>query len=99
MQNFIKIFQIVQDIGSITLFQNLFLGKASTNAKCHLVYLGIELRVNINVYVKIYQGIPQGTTDRASFTFQDLDLGHASTIDLVNITLYAKFDKKISHAV
>ena len=35
MQNFITIFHSVQEIGPLSLFQNLELGKASTNEKCH----------------------------------------------------------------
>ena len=35
MQNFIKIFHSVQEIGPFSLFQNLELGKASTDEKCH----------------------------------------------------------------
>ena len=34
-QKFIKIFHSVQEIGLFSLFQNLALGKASTNDKCH----------------------------------------------------------------
>ena len=36
MQNFIIIFHSVQEIGPFSLFQNLELGKASTDEKCHL---------------------------------------------------------------
>ena len=35
MQNFITIFHSVQEIGPLSLFQNLGLGKASTNENCH----------------------------------------------------------------
>ena len=35
MQNFITIFHSVQEIAPLSLFQNLELGKASTNKKCH----------------------------------------------------------------
>ena len=35
MQNFITIFHSVQKIGPFSLFQNLELGKASTDEKCH----------------------------------------------------------------
>ena len=34
-QKFIKIFHTVQEIGPFSLFQNLALGKASTDDKCH----------------------------------------------------------------
>ena len=35
MQNFITIFHSIQEIGPFSLFQNLELGKASTDEKCH----------------------------------------------------------------
>ena len=35
MQKFIKIFHSVQEIGPFSLFQNLAIGKASTDDKCH----------------------------------------------------------------
>ena len=35
MQNFITIFHSVQEIAPFSLFQNLELGKASTDEKCH----------------------------------------------------------------
>ena len=35
MQNFITILHSVQEIAPLSLFQNLELGKASTNEKCH----------------------------------------------------------------
>ena len=35
MQNFITIFHSVQEIAPLSLLQNLNLGKASTNGKCH----------------------------------------------------------------
>ena len=35
MQNFITIFHSVQEIAPLSLFQNLELGKASINEKCH----------------------------------------------------------------
>ena len=37
MQNFITIFHSVQEIGPFSLFQNLELGRASTDEKCHFV--------------------------------------------------------------
>ena len=35
MQNFITLFHSVEEIAPLSLFQNLELGKASTNEKCH----------------------------------------------------------------
>ena len=61
MQNFIKLFHTVQEIGPVSLFsQYLDLGKALTNDKWHLENsLGLDL-VNIIVYAKFYQNIPPG---------------------------------------
>ena len=68
MQHFITIFHSVQEIGPFSLFQNLELGKASTDEKCRFASLGLDL-VNINVYAKVYQTIPLSSRDRAIFTF------------------------------
>ena len=38
MQNFITIFHSVQEIAPLSLFQNLEIGKASTNEKCHFAF-------------------------------------------------------------
>ena len=70
MQNFITIFLTAQEIGPFSLFQNLELGKASTDDKCHSQSLGLDL-VNINVYAKVYQNIPLSSRDRAIFTFSE----------------------------
>ena len=69
MQNFITIFHSVQEIGPFSRFQNLELGKASTDEKCHFA-IGLDL-VNINVYAKVYQNIPLSSRDRAIFTFSE----------------------------
>ena len=51
MQNFITIFHLVQEIGPFSLFQNLELGKTSTDMTfCNL--FGLDL-VNINVYAEV----------------------------------------------
>ena len=70
MQNFITIFLTVQEIGPISLFQNLELGKASTDKNVISQSLGLDL-VNINVYAKVYQNIPFSSRDRAIFTFSE----------------------------
>ena len=67
-QKFIKIFHSVQEIGSFSFFQNLELGKASTDEKFNSQSLGLDL-VNINVYTKVYQNIPLSSRDRATFTY------------------------------
>ena len=70
MQNFITIFHSVQEIGPFSFFQNLELGKASTDENVISQSLGLDL-VNINVYAKVYQSIPLSSRDRAIFTFSD----------------------------
>ena len=68
MQNFITIFFTVQEIRPFSLFQNLDLGKASTDEHVSSQSLGLVL-VIINVYAKAYQNIPHSSRDRAIFTF------------------------------
>ena len=59
-QPFIKVFHSVYEIvGPFSLFQNLALGKASTDDICHLQFLELDL-VSINVSAKFYQNIPNG---------------------------------------
>ena len=70
MQNFITIFHSVQEIGPFSLFQNLELGKASTDENVISQSLGLDL-VNTNVYAKVYQNIPLSLRDRAIFTFSE----------------------------
>ena len=126
-----KFYQNIPDVLRVKFhcFQNLNLGKTSTNPKCPLTIswatscqyqcvckispqystqfkrlrhyhffriwssakprptknvisqsLGLDL-VNINVYAKVFQNIPNGLRDRAIFTIQNLALGKASTDD------------------
>ena len=56
MQNFIKLFHSVQEIGPLSLFQNLEHGKASTNKNVISQSLGLDV-VNINAYATVYQNI------------------------------------------
>ena len=72
MQNFITIFNSVQEIGPFSLFQNLELGKASTDENVISQSLGLDL-VNINVYAKVYQNIPLSLRDRAIFIFSEFE--------------------------
>ena len=51
-------------------FQNLNLGKTSTNPKCHLTISGAT-SVNINVYAKFHHNIPLSSRVRAIFTFSE----------------------------
>ena len=70
MQNFIIIFNSVQEIAPLSLFLNLELGKASTMKNVISQYLGLDL-VNINVCAKVYQNIPLSSSDRVIFTFSE----------------------------
>ena len=70
MQNFITIVHSVQEIAPLSLFQNLELGKASTDKNVISQSLGLDL-VNINVYEKVYKNIPLSSRDRAIFTFSE----------------------------
>ena len=57
---------------AISHFQNLELGKASTDEKCHFAISWLDL-VNINVYSNVYQNIPLSSRDRAIFTFSEFE--------------------------
>ena len=70
MQNIITIFFTVLETGPFSLFQNLELGKASTDKNVISRSLGLDL-VNINVYAKVYQNIPLSSRDRTIFTFSE----------------------------
>ena len=54
---FIKMFHSVQEIGPFSLFQNLALGKASTDDKCHFAMPWAKY-FNIKLSAKFYQNIP-----------------------------------------
>ena len=69
-QKFIKIFHSVPEIEPFSLFQNLELGKASTDENVILQSVGLDL-VNINIYAKVYLNIPLSSRDRAIFTFSE----------------------------
>ena len=73
MQNFITIFHSVQEIGPFSLFQNLELGKTSTDENDISQSLGLDL-VNINVYAEVYQSIPLSSRDKAIFTFSEFSV-------------------------
>ena len=111
MQNFITIFHSVQEIGPFSLFQNLELGKASTDEKCHFTILGLDL-VNINVNAKVYQNIPLSSRDRAIFTFSEFEprqrliqsqmtfdnlLGYILSISMRILSKYSKRFKSYRH--
>ena len=70
MQNFIIIFHSVQEIGPFSLFQNLELGKTSTDKNDISQSLRLDPD-NINVYAEVYQNIPLSSRDNAIFTFSE----------------------------
>ena len=91
MQNFIT---IVHSVRPFSLFQNLELGTASTNVKCHFAISWAKFgnpsldHTNSNVYVTCYQNIPNGSRGRASFIFfQNLNLGKTSTNPKGHLTI------------
>ena len=61
---------------SIFTFQNLELGKASTDKNVSSQSLGLDL-VNIKVYAKVNQNIPLRSKDRAIFTFSEFGYGQS----------------------
>ena len=72
-QSFITIVHLVR---TFSLFQNLELGTASTDVKCHFAISWVRFwqslcldHVSSNGYAKFYQNIPKGSRDRASFMF------------------------------
>ena len=81
MQNFITIFHSVQEIGPFSLFQNLALGKASTDENCHFATSWPRscqyqcLRKSLSKYSTQFKR--QG----CFHFFQNLALGKASTND------------------
>ena len=52
-------------------FQNLNLGKTSTNPKSYLTISWATHHVNINVYAKFHHNIPLSSRNRAIFTFSE----------------------------
>ena len=55
----------------IFFFQNLNLGKTSTNPKCHLTISWATSCQYTNVYAKFHHNIPLSSRDRAIFTFSE----------------------------
>ena len=60
-QNFIKIIHSVQEIGPFSLFENLELGKASTDDNCHFA-IPWARSFQHQIVCKFYQNIPNGLT-------------------------------------
>ena len=80
LQNFITILFTYQEIWSFSHFQNLELGKASTDKNVSSQSRGLGL-VNFNVYAKVYQNIHVVQEVGPFSLFQNLALGKASTDD------------------
>ena len=79
MQNFIKIFRTAQEIGPVSLFQNLDLNKASTEHKWHLAIPSARSGQYQCLYAKFYQNIPYGSIVMNNFHFfHNVDLGKTS---------------------
>ena len=96
MRNFIKIFHKLQEIGPVALFQNLDLGKASTDENSIWQCLGIDL-VNINMYAIFFKISLVVREVWCQFHFfPNLDFGKVSAdlsvlwLGLVNVNVYAK---------
>ena len=70
MQNFITIFHSVQEIAPLSLFQNLELGTASTNEKCHFA-ISWARSCQYQSFATVHQNIPLSLRDRAIFTFSE----------------------------
>ena len=70
MQKFIIIFHSAQEIAPLSLFQNLELGKASTNEKCHFAISWARF-CQYQCLHNSYQNIPLSLRDRAIFTFSE----------------------------
>ena len=109
MQNFITIFPSVQETAPLSLFQNLELGKASTNEKCQFA-ISWARSCQYQCLRNSFHNIPPSLRDRAIFTFfriwrsakprpminvilQFLEL------DLVNINASANFYQNIPNGL
>ena len=67
-------------------FQNLNLGKTSTNPKCHLTISWSTSCQYTNVYAKVHHNIPLSSRDRAIFTFSKF--GALQNLDRWNMTFH-----------
>ena len=103
-QKFIKIFHSVQEIEPFSLFQDLALGKASNDDKCHFASLGLEL-FNIKLSAKFYQNIPNGLRVKlhcfriwtsAKPRPMKNDITQSLGLDLVSINVCATVHQNIS---
>ena len=106
MQNFITIFHSVQEIRPLSLFQNLALGKASTDDKCHFaipwarfcqyqcvckILSKYSSQFKRYVYFHFFR-IWRSAKPRPMINVISQSLG----LDVVNINVYANFYQKYS---
>ena len=73
-------------IVNFDFFQNLNLGKTSTNPKCHLTISWATSCKYTNVYTKFHHNIPLSSRDRAIFTF--LEFGARQNLDQWKMTFH-----------
>ena len=109
MQNFITIFHSVQEIGLFSLFQNLELGKASTDEKCHFAISWARscqyqcLRNNLSKYSTQFKRqryfhffrIWRSAKPRPMINVISQSLG----LDIININEHAKFYQNIPNGL
>ena len=90
MQSFITIFHSIQEIGPFSLFQNLELGKASTDKKCHFAISWARSCLNqcLRKSLSLFQPRPM-----INIILQFLEL------DLVNINVSAKVYQNIPNGL
>ena len=109
MQHFITIFFTVLEIGSFTLFQNLELGKASTDKKCQFA-ISWARSCQYQCLRKSYQNLPLSSIERATFIFFRIWRSAKPRpkinvilqflgLDLFNIKLSAKFYQNIPNGL
>ena len=67
-------------------FQNLNLGKTSTNSKCHLTISWATSCQYTNVYAQFHHTIPPSSRDRAIFTFSEF--GARQSLDRWKMTFH-----------
>ena len=89
-------------------FQNLNLGKTSTNPKCHLTISWATSCQYTNVYAKFQNNIPLSSRDRAIFTFSEFgarqNLGRRemtfhNLLGLILISMFMQKSFNIFHSV
>ena len=105
MQNFITIFHSVQEIAPLSIFQNLELGKASTNEKCHFAISWARscqyqrLRNSLSKYSTQFKGYGHFHFFRIWRSAKPRPMINVSLqflqLDLVNINVSAKFYQNI----